>query len=279
MPTRTAREAKRLAEIEAMLSQYGLAIVALAVLLDQLGVPIPAPPTLVLAGGLVGKGVLDPGATFVVATLACLPADLAWFEIGRRKGRRVLRLLCRISLEPDSCVRMTAERFARRGPMTLLFAKFLPGVQTIAPPLAGASGLSQPRFLAYDVPGAALWSAVFLVAGALLHGQIDRFLEAFAAVGGRVGLSLGLLVSAWIGWKYRNRQRLLKLLRTARIEPRELRSLFDREPPPALFDLRHPDQIDLDGGRIPGAVALPLADVEARHHEIPRDREIILYCT
>ena len=123
-------------EVQVLLSTYGLWFVALVVTADQLGIPIPAPPALVVCGGLVGTGQLDAGATLLAATLPALAADLLWFEIGRRKGHGVLRLLCRISLEPDSCVRSTRASFERRGPKTLLFAKFVPGLQTIAPPLA-----------------------------------------------------------------------------------------------------------------------------------------------
>jgi membrane protein DedA with SNARE-associated domain len=268
-----------LEEIQTLLASYGLWIVAAAVVLDQIGVPIPAPPTLVLAGTLVGSGELDAATTLAAATLAALPADLAWFEIGRRRGRGVLRLLCRISLEPDYCVRNTSESFARRGPMTLLFAKFFPGLQTIAPPLAGASGMSRLHFLTFDVPGAAVWAGSFLVIGALLHDQIDRLLNAFSDVVGQLALFLLASLATWIGWKFWHRQRFLRTLRTARIEPDELWSLYERNSQPSVFDLRHPDEIQREGRRLPGARLFRAGEPPDLDDPIPLDREIILYCT
>jgi len=266
-------------ELQTLLATHGLWIVAIAVLIDQAGIPIPAPPILLLAGGSIGSGELDAAATLAAATLASLPADLVWFEIGRRRGRSVLRLMCRISLEPDSCVRSTADSFARRGPATLLFSKFVPGLQTIAPPLAGATGMPHARFLAYDLPGALIWSASFLVAGALLTEQIQQVLAALGAVSEQVGVLVGISLVAWIGWKFWNRQRFLRALRMARIEPDALNALFGESEDPVIFDLRHADQIASDGARIPGAQAIRLDELDARHEEIPRDREIILYCT
>lgn len=267
-------------ELQALLATHGLWIVAIAVLLDQAGAPIPAPPTLVLAGGLIGAGDLDAGATLAAATLASLPADLAWFEIGRRRGPQVLALLCRISLEPDSCVRLASDSFARRGPATLLFAKFVPGLQTIAPPLAGASGMSRARFVAFDLPGAFVWSASFLAGGALLADQIDQVLSALSEVGGQALVLLMVALAAWIAWKYWNRQRFLRALRTARIAPDALHAMLAEETQaPLIIDLRHPDQIAADQGRIPTARVMRMDELDARHHEIPRDREIILYCT
>jgi membrane protein DedA with SNARE-associated domain len=266
-------------DLQLLLATHGLLIVAIAVLVDQAGIPIPAPPVLVLAGGLVGAGELGAGSTLTAATLACLPADLAWFEIGRARGRSVLRLLCRISLEPDSCVRTTSDSFARRGPATLLFSKFVPGLQTIAPPLAGASGMSRLRFLAFDLPGAAIWAASFLAAGALLADQIQTVLAALADVGGQVALLAILALVGWILWKGWNRQRFLRALRTARIEPGTLYEMIDGEPSPLIFDLRNADQLESDGARIPGARMLRADQLSTRHEEIPRDREIVVYCT
>lgn len=266
-------------ELQTLLAHYGLWIVALAVLIDQAGIPIPAPPTLILAGGLIGSGELAAGPTLAAAALASLPADLVWFEIGRRRGRSVLRLLCRISLEPDSCVRTTSDSFARRGPATLLFSKFVPGLQTIAPPLAGASGMSHARFLAFDLPGALIWASAFLLGGALLADQIQQVLGALAEVGGSLAILLLVMLAGWIAWKYWNRQRFLRALHTMRIEPDALNALYGGPEPPLVFDLRHPDQVSADGARLPGSTLLRVDELDTRHHEIPRDRDIILYCT
>jgi membrane protein DedA with SNARE-associated domain len=266
-------------EAQALLVSHGLWIVALAVLIDQLGIPIPAPPTLMLAGSLTAAGEMSAPAAITAATLAAVPSDLLWFELGRRRGHGVLRLLCRISLEPDSCVRSTRESFERRGPETLLFAKFVPGLQTIAPPLAGASGMSRLRFLAYDVPGALVWVAAFLGIGALFQDQIHRFVAALEGVGAQLGSFILLSIIVWIAWKLIRRQRFLRALRIARIDVDSLRNLIDSDDPPEIFDLRDRFSLDSEGHRIPGARVIGLEQLEERHQEIPRDREIILYCT
>jgi hypothetical protein len=208
-----------------------------------------------------------------------VPADLLWFETGRRKGHGVLKLLCRISLEPDSCVRSTRESFERRGPNTLLFAKFIPGLQTIAPPLAGASGMSRMRFLAYDVPGAIVWAGSFLAVGALLREQVDRFLELLATFGAWLGLVLVGSLALWIGWKFFQRQRFMRALRVARVSPEAVLKMIESDAAPMIYDLRSRLELDDEGHRIPGARVIGLDELDARHQEIPRDRDIILYCT
>jgi membrane protein DedA with SNARE-associated domain len=266
-------------EFQTLLANHGLWVVAIAVLIDQLGVPVPAPPTLLLAGSLMASSELPVVATLLAATAGALPSDLLWFELGRRRGSRVLRLLCRVSLEPDSCVRNTRNSFDRYGPRTLLFAKFVPGLQTIAPPLAGAAGMSRMRFLVYDVPGALLWAGAFLGAGALLKNQIEGFLALLATFGTRLGTFIVASLVLWIGWKFIHRQLFMRALRVARIDVGTLKGLIEGGDPPEIYDLRDRSSLEADGHRLPGARVIRLEDLEVRHHEIPRDRDIVLYCT
>ena len=270
-------------EVQTLVATHGLLIVAVAVMIDQLGIPIPAPPTLLLAGSLIAAGELSLAPIWIAATLASLPSDVLWFELGRRRGNDVLRWMCRVSLEPDSCVRTTRSSFDRRGATTLLFAKFIPGLQTIAPPLAGVSGMSLGRFLAFDVPGAVLWAGAFLVGGALLKDQIHWFVAEIARIGGTLGWVILSSICAWIAWKLIYRWRFLRDLRVARIESGALRSLMDGaldgDPPPEVFDLRDRFSIEADPLKLPGAKVIDFEELESRHGEIPRDRDIILYCT
>lgn len=266
-------------EIQALLATHGLWIIALAVLIDQLGIPIPAPPTLLLAGSMTATGDLSTPAAIAAATLAALPSDLLWFELGRRRGHAVLKMLCRISLEPDSCVRSTRDSFERRGPETLLFAKFVPGLQTIAPPLAGASGMTRLRFLAYDIPGAGVWAATFIGVGALFKNQILQFIAALESVGAQLGSFIAVTIVVWVAWKFINRHRFLRALRVARIDVDTLRQMIESDTRPEIFDLRDHYSRESDAHRLPGAQVIGIDELEARHEEIPRDREIILYCT
>ncbi len=167
----------------AVVGQYGLAIVVMNVLLNQIGLPVPAIPTLVLAGAVTADGRLPLLPLFAGSVLACLAADSAWFVLGQRYGIRVLKTLCRISLEPDSCVNETQTRFERWGVNSLVIAKFVPGLAIIAPPLAGALKIGWGRFLLLSTAAACLWVGVALGAGLLFKSQIGLFLEHLDAIG------------------------------------------------------------------------------------------------
>jgi membrane protein DedA with SNARE-associated domain len=266
-------------EISQFVVANGYGVIILWVLFDQIGVPIPAIPVLLTAGALSGAGQLDLGGVILAAAVGCIPSDLLWFEAGRRRGGAVLRVLCKLSLEPDSCVRSTENTFARHGLRSLLVAKLIPGYQTLSPALAGMSGISRARFLSFDIPGALLWSTVFVVPGYLLRDQIDRAFELVSDLG--VGL-LSLFVSivlSYVAWKYWHRQRFLKSLRVARMTPEELKDKLDRGEDITIIDLRNAIAIDYQPARIPGAQVMAVEDLEARHGEIPRDQDVVLYCT
>ena len=188
-----------------------------AVLAEQLGLPVPAMPFLLGAGALVGMNRLDPVPALGLAVLASLLADVLWYEAGRRKGGAILKLLCRISLEPDSCVRRTENIFAKQGARTLLFAKFLPGLNTVAPPMAGMIGMRLPRFLLWDALGALLWSGAYFLVGLAFSDQIETIAERAAAFGGRFVVGLLALFALWLLYKYAQHQRFIRELRIARI--------------------------------------------------------------
>src|ERR1700678_3010285 len=158
------------------LGQYGLTIVVLNVLLDQLGLPVPAVPTLIVAGAVASHGQMSLAALFAGSMIACLIADCSWYLVGQKYGISVLKTLCRISLEPDSCVSQTQTRFERWGVNSLVIAKFVPGLSTIAPPLAGAMRIGWLRFIFLSATSASLWVGAWLIAGALFRAQIERLL-------------------------------------------------------------------------------------------------------
>ena len=160
-------------QILEFLIKHGYAVLFGWVLAEQAGLPIPAIPVLLAMGALIGRGLYGWPEALIGSVLACLFADFAWFLIGRTKGRGVLKLLCRISLEPDSCVKTTERGFQRYGWTTLLMAKWLPGLSTAAPPLAGMTGMSIGRFLLADGAGSLLWAGSMMAAGALFHRQLE----------------------------------------------------------------------------------------------------------
>ena len=260
-------------------TRYGLPLVFAVVLAEQLGLPIPAMPVLIVAGALAVKSDLSGARVLFVAVLASVIADAAWFALGRRYGFRVLKTICRVSLSPDSCVRQTTSIFEKYGLPSLIVAKFVPGFSTVAPPLAGAIRARLPAFLLFDGAGALVWAGAGVGIGALFHKAIDRGLEFLAGIGTWALVLLGAGLLLFITVKWWQRRRFYRMLRMARISPEELRSLMDEGRDPIVLDVRTPGARLADPRRIPGARKLQLAEIPERVGDLPVDREIILYCT
>jgi membrane protein DedA with SNARE-associated domain/rhodanese-related sulfurtransferase len=261
-------------------SPIGLSLIFLNVLCDQLGLPVPAVPTLIVAGAMAADGRLPAGAVFGLALGACLIGDAVWYLAGRVFGGRVMNLLCRVSLTPDSCVNQTQTSFERWGAKVLLVAKFIPGLALVAPPLAGATRMSVVRFLSYSTLGGALWVGVALLGGVLLRPQIEQLLPRIAGLGGAAIALLLLVLAAYVAYKWWERYRFNRALDMARISVAELYEQLRRDaPPPVVIDVRSATSQGLQRQRIPGALHLPVQDVAGHLGALPHDRDIILYCT
>ncbi len=262
-----------------MLIDYRILVVAANVLANQLGFPVPAIPTLIVAGALAAQGELSPAELFAGAIVACVLADSAWFLAGRIYGGGVMKLLCRISLTPDSCVSETQSRFERWGANALLVAKFVPGLALIAPPLAGATRMGWPRFIAFSTLGSAAWVGIALLCGMLFRRQIEELMPYLAEFGlAAVSVILGLL-AAYIGYKWWERMRFYSLLRMARITVDELYRMMEAGLAPVIVDVRSPTALTLEPRRIPGALHVSLHEVQQDLRDLPHDREIVSYCT
>jgi membrane protein DedA with SNARE-associated domain/rhodanese-related sulfurtransferase len=266
-------------DLSSLVSQYGLAIVFVNVLVEQIGVPVPAIPTLMVAGALAVSGRLSLAAVFAVALLACAIADISWYIAGRRYGNRVMRFLCGISLTPDSCVSEAQTRFESWGRNVLLVAKFLPGVALLAPPLAGATRIGWLPFLTFNTAGGALWVAVGMGGGILLGSQIEELLAYLADYGTLALILVAAFLVGYVGFKWWERHRFYAKLRMARISVDELYRLMDAGIAPLIVDVRSPTARVIEPRHIPGALHLPLLGFDAHIAELPRDREIILYCS
>jgi len=266
-------------DLIALISQYGLAIVFVNVFIEQIGLPIPAIPTLVVAGALGATGQLSLPLVFIVALVACLIADGAWYVIGRIYGNSVMKTLCRISLTPDSCVSETQSRFERWGVNALLVAKFVPGLSLIAPPLAGATRIGVPTFLLFNGIGAALWVVAGIGGGALFGRQVEYVLAKIQDYGTIAVIVIAALLAAYIAYKWWERRRFYNMLRMSRISVDDLYRMIDGGERPVVVDVRSHIARSLQPRRIPGALLVPLDAVEAHVKDLPRDRDIILYCT
>jgi membrane protein DedA with SNARE-associated domain/rhodanese-related sulfurtransferase len=260
------------------LINHGLPIIFGAVFLDQMGVPIPAIPWLMAAGALAAAGKFHWFMALDLSILACLIADFFWFYLGRYRGTQVLALLCRLSLEPDSCVRKTVNLFTRYGLRGIVASKFVPGMATITPPLAGMSGVTAAQFLLYDGLGSLLYAGSFLLLGYVFSNQITQIGAALAHVGGGLVTVIVALLFLYIAYKFWERQRLLRELRMAKITPGELGQMLDTGETPVILDVRSVIELQQDPSMVRGAVHLAMEDLDKRHHEFPHDREIIIYC-
>lgn len=213
------------------------------------------------------------------AVLGSLPADLLWFYLGRLRGQEVLSLLCRISLEPYSCVQRTQNVFTRYGMRGVVVAKFIPGLSTLVPPLAGNAGESASRFLAFDALGAFLHSGTFMLAGYLFSRQLEQVMKTLAGFGhGALGVIIGL-AGAYLGFRCFQRQRLLRQLRVSRITVDELHQRMNAGENLLILDLRSHTELEQDPTLIRGARHMALDEVHDHQDEIPRDREVVLYCS
>jgi membrane protein DedA with SNARE-associated domain/rhodanese-related sulfurtransferase len=263
----------------ALLAEYGLALVFANVLVEQVGIPVPAVPTLIISGALAAEGKASLAALFGVATVACLIGDGIWFLAGRRYGLGVLKFLCKVSLSPDSCVRQTESRYGKWGSATLVFGKFIPGVSTVAPPLAGAMNIGWVRFLLFNTLGIFLWVGAAVGIGFVFHAQLVPLLDRFEELGALALQIVAVLLAAFIAFKWWQREQLFRTLRLARITVGDLRKLMDDGRRPVVIDVRSPTVRELDGRFIPGALEMDLTNLDSRRAEFPADRDIVFYCS
>ena len=261
-----------------LLQTYGIWIVFANVLLAQAGVPVPAYPVLIVAGALAAHHELSWPACLAASVLACLISDLGWYAAGRRHGKRILALLCRLSLSPDYCVSHTEDIFSRWGVKSLLVAKFIPGFNTIAPPLSGAMGIGQPTFLLFSAVAALLWAGTGLAIGAFFHASIDSVLTVVSQMGTAALSGVGILLGAFLLLKYRERQRFMQQLEMARISVEELRELIDGGKDPVIIDARSVAARELTPP-IPGAILFGHAAHAAAFDALPRTHPIVVYCS
>lgn len=265
------------------LIRHGYAVVFVWVLLEQAGFPIPSVPVLLAAGALAAMGRMHLALILGTAVAASLVSDVGWYGIGRSRGTGILRLLCRISLEPDSCVRQTEDVFARRGVLSLLVAKFIPGLSTVAPPLAGIIRMPLAQFVLFDALGALFWIAVFVTLGMLFGEQLETLTASLSTMSNWVlsAFLVGLLggLAAYLLWKILARERFKRRLRVARISPEELKEKIESGKEVVIVDLRHSLDFEADPVLIPGAIRWDAEAIERMPQDLQRDREVILYCS
>jgi membrane protein DedA with SNARE-associated domain len=258
---------------------YGYALLFVWVLIEQAGLPIPATPLLLAAGALAGQGRMHLALAMLVPALASLCSDAFWYFFGKRRGAVVLNLLCRIALEPDSCVRRTETTFTRYGARTLLICKFVPGLNTAAPTLSGMVGVDFPRFVLFDFLGALLWTGAYAGLGFLFSKQLDLIAADASRFGGSLLVLFVAAVIAYVFYRWNERRRFIEQVKGDRITPDELKHKLESGEPLTIIDLRHPLDRLTDPRTLPHALQISPEELEARQGEIARDGEIVLFCT
>ncbi|HXL23090.1 MAG TPA: VTT domain-containing protein [Candidatus Dormibacteraeota bacterium] len=261
------------------LVRHGYVVLLAWVFAEQIGLPIPSMPLMLAAGALAGVGKLSFFGSLFLCVFAAVVADSVWYQMGRLKGIKVLQLLCKISLEPDSCVRRTEGVFSKQGARSLLVAKFFPGLSTVAPPLAGIFHMKPRRFLLFDAMGATLWAGTSLGVGYIFSGQIEHIAERAASLGGGLGVLIVAALVSYIVYKFVARQKFLRDLRISRISVQELKEKIDAGEELVIVDLRHHMDFEAEPETIPGAFRMDAKELQERNDKLPRDRDVILYCT
>ena len=259
--------------------QYGYWILFGWVLVEQLGVPLPSSPILLTAGTLTATHHMSLEGIILAVMAGSAIADSVWFHLGGRYGSSVTRWLCKYSLEAASCVRKTEDMLMRRGPSSLLVAKFIPGLNTMAAPLAGQSKMSYRLFFLYDMAGTFLWVTTFVLVGRFFGNAIRQNEMVLHWLGRSAFVLVVLVVLGILIYRLVRQRRFLRKINTMRIGPDELKSMMDRGESLYIVDLRHPLDILPDPRILPGAVRLLPNELIARNAEIPRDRDVVLYCT
>lgn len=256
-----------------LIGHYGLLAVFIAVLVDQGGIPVPAWPLVVVASALAVQSGTALWPILLVAVVAAMLADALWYAGGRRFGGTMIRLICRLSLSPDSCVANTRGIYSRWGPPSLIVAKFIPGVAAVTTTLAGQTRTGLGRFAFYDGIGAALWAGAAIAVGTIFHGAVREVLAQLESFG-RSGLIMLLAgIAFYVLYKFWRRQRFLRLIRMARISPTELHQLMGNGNAPLVLDARPAEQ-RLQFGWIPGAVAVSnVGDLD-----LANQPEVVVYC-
>jgi membrane protein DedA with SNARE-associated domain/rhodanese-related sulfurtransferase len=260
------------------IGQHGYAILFALVFLEVIGLPVPAAPVLLIAGGASANGPMRPGASLLTAFSALLLGDVSMFLLGRYTGWWLLGLLCRLSISPETCILRSADAFYKRGRAVLVLAKFIPGINALAAPLAGSMKMPFPQFMAFDISGASLYLLVYWGTGYLFSGFLGAITKRYAQFGNYAAWSLAALLVGYLGY------RVLMVIRERNRGPVAMVSASEvarNVAGVAVYDVRSHGYYEKNTMRIQGSARLePNAmNQETADLSVPKDKEIILYCT
>ncbi|MEE1652983.1 DedA family protein/thiosulfate sulfurtransferase GlpE [Brachymonas sp. J145] len=265
-------------ELINLLHQHGLLLVFLVTLASRVGLPVPAAPLIVVAGGLVATQRMALLDLLLVSVLANVIADWVWYAAGRHYGSRIMRLVCRVSQSPDSCVLESEGMLTRWGGGSLVLAKFIPGVSLVAPPMTGAMRMPFWQFVFYDAVAALVWTLAYLLLGLVFRHQIEQVLAAMEqATWLALGL-VGVLVVLFGGYRIWQRHRLKQVQSIVRMAPEELMQRMQQGWQPLILDVRSREMTALEPDGLPGAQRVDMAQLRTQMSDEERERPIVVYC-
>ncbi|HXY61369.1 MAG TPA: VTT domain-containing protein [Nitrospirota bacterium] len=260
------------------LIEHGYAVLFIWIFAETMGLPVPSAPLLIMVGALAGGGEMNVFLCISIGLCAALPSDIFWYSMGRQRGVRVLSWVCRISLEPDSCVRKTEDIYSRFGARALLAVKFLPGLSAVSTPLAGVIHMRLPRFLFFASAGILIWVGTYTLIGYIFSEELETTL----AYGMGMGRTLSVFVVGGVAIytlrKYALRRRFIRELSIARITPEELKKKLDGGEDIMIIDVRHKLDFETDPFVIPGALRISFEQADS-NPAVSKDREVVVYCT
>lgn len=260
------------------LIQHGYVVLFVWIFAETMGLPVPSAPLLVMVGALAGGGQMNLLLCISLGVCAALPSDIFWYSMGRQHGGKVLSWVCRISLEPDSCVRKTENIYSRFGARALLVIKFIPGLSAVSTPLAGVIHMHLSRFLLFSSAGILIWVNAYILVGYIFSDELERALAYAMGMGRTLFVLVGGGLTMYILRKYALRQRFLRELSIARITPEELKEKLDSGEDMMIIDVRQELDFEADPYIIPGAVRIRFEQAES-NPVVSGNREIIVYCT
>lgn len=262
-----------------LITAHGYSIVLAVAFVDQFGTPIPSIAILLAAGALAGQGQLSAAGVLLAAWAGTILGDVVLYQAGRWRGEWVMRGLCSLSLAPNTCVRKTQLSFQRLGWKALVIAKFVPGLALFAAPVAGALRMAVTPFLLFDAIGSLLYNVVIIGLGYVLHNQLDMVVGWFQALGSAAIPVVAGAIAAYCVWRIVQKRRLMRLLRTRRLTPEQLRARLRTDDPLRIIDLRTAIEFEATRRIVPGALRMDPEELDERHTEIPRDCDVVLYCS
>jgi membrane protein DedA with SNARE-associated domain/rhodanese-related sulfurtransferase len=259
------------------IAQHGYVILSALVFLDALGLPVPAALALLVAGAVAARGVLQPQYLLGAAVLVMLAGDTLMFLLGRYTGWWLLGALCRLSLNPESCILRSADSFYRRGRQLLVFAKFVPGINTMAPPLAGSMNMRLAQFLLLDLAGSALYVGSYFAVGFVFSNALGVVLHGYQAMGRIVSGIVITLIAGYLLFQLRLwlKERALPAVRLA--EPAE--AARESQAGAAIYDVRSHGYFDAKATRIRGSRRLDPHALRQSGTPLPGEAAVYLYCT